>query len=124
MSKSQILKIVAMIVAVAALVCVFAACVDTDKAATIKEYQVQEAEFDVGDTFTKASITITALLTDDSVRTLKSDLVVFPNNYKETLKLERSEENGTEVWKFTKAGTYNITVNYLGDNIEVTIVVK
>ncbi len=124
MSKSQILKIVAMIVAVAALVCMFAACVDTDKTATIKEYQVQEAEFDVGDTFTKASITIKALLTDETVKTLNSDLVVFPSDYRDTLKLAKEENNGTEVWKFTKTGTYNITVNYLGDNIAVEIVVK
>lgn len=124
MSKSQIFKIVAMIVAVAALVCMFAACAKTEDAATIKEYQVQEAEFSVGDTFTKASITIKALLTDDTVKTLQSDLVVFPNDYRTVLKLAKEEDNGTEVWKFTKAGTYSITVNYLGDDIKVDIVVN
>lgn len=124
MSKSQIVKIVAMIVAVAALVCVFAACSNGTDPALIKEYQVEEAEFAVGDTFTPASVTIRALLTDDSVKTLKTDLIVFPTNYKETLKLVSEEEDGSEVWKFTVAGTYKLEVNYLGDKIEVEIVVK
>lgn len=124
MSKSQVLKIVAMIVAVAALVLVFAACVNTGDAATIKEYRVQEAEFSVGDTFTKASITINALLTDGTLRTLKSDLVDFPRDYRTVLELAKEDDNGAEVWKFTKAGTYNITVNYLGDDINVEIVVE
>lgn len=127
MTKSQFLKIVAMIVAVAALVCVFAACVGDGEKVTIKEYQVKEAEFAVGDTFTKSSITIQAVKTDGTVGIVpvdSADKVVFPNNYKETLKLEKDISDGSEVWKFTTAGTYNITVNYLGDEIAVEIVVK
>lgn len=124
MSKSHFFKVVAMIVAVAALVCIFAACSNETDPALIKEYQVDEAEFAVGDTFTPASVTIRALLTDDTVKTLKSDLVVFPTNYKETLKLNSEEEDGSTVWKFTEAGNYKLEVNYLGDKIEVEIVVK
>lgn len=124
MSKSHIVKIVATIVAIAALVCVFAACSNENDPALIKEYQVAEAEYNVGDTFTPASVTIRALLTDDTVKTLKTDLVVFPTNYKETLKLASEDDGGSEVWKFTEAGTYKLKVSYLGDEIDVEIVVK
>lgn len=124
MKKSLVFKILAMIVAITALTALFVACSDGEEVATIKEYQTEDHEFAVGDSFSQSSITIKALLTDGTIKTVNTSRLDLPLNYKTALNLTKDEVDGSEVWKFGVAGTYNITVSYLGDQIDVKIVVK